>query len=315
MNRFSAMKMSEILIAIPSYDRPEVLGAVLKRLPSEIPRIVVEADASSEEILKKYREVLSSSLARIVAELHVGHRGSAKARNALLELAARNIDGVKYVLLLDDDYLIPPKEVLQRMTDDLEMLEDVGVLGGRVMNLQKRIIDPDFSLNLPTRVVDSLMKLTGFIFSCSTFKVNFTEVTTPFMLIRSSLLGRLSYDENYQGTGYREETDLQIAIKRLGLRIFSDDRAYVYHLSAEKGGVRDQRSECSRMYWKARNHTYFILKWHRRELIKRTWYTAMGAILLIIYKPLCLGRILLGLQHGYQVWSVCCPASRNSAGL
>ena len=295
--------MVKVLIAIPSYDRPEILGFILKKLVNmkNVHGIVVVADASSQEILKAYKEILSQYSGKITAELHFGRRGSAKARNALLELATRNANGIKYVLLMDDDYLLSHDEVLQRMVDDLEILKDVGVVGGRVINLQKRVIDPDFSLNVPVKVVDWLTKITGFIFGSSWRRISYGESTTPFMLIRSNLLGKISYDENCQGTGYREETDLQRQVIRLGFKILSDDRAYVYHFTVEEGGCRPNSRMCSRMYWKARNHTYFIQKWQGHQLSTSLWYTFLGIIILILYRPSCFREIFRGLQHGYKV--------------
>lgn len=294
--------MCKILIAVPSYDRPRILDFTLKKLMNfkNVDRIFIVADASSQETLEAYKEILSDPTGKIITELHLGSRGSAKARNASLELTAKNLGEIKYVLVMDDDHLLPNEEVLQRMVNDMQILKDVGIVGGRVINLQKRGTDPDFSLKVPVKIAGWLTKITGFIFNSNWRKISYSEFTSPFMLIRANVLEKISYDENYQGTAYREETDLQMQVTKLGFKIISDDRAYVYHLPVEEGGCRHLRLMCQRMYWKARNHAYFILKWNSHRLYKSLWYMICGAIVLLLYRPICFHEIFIGLQHGYR---------------
>jgi GT2 family glycosyltransferase len=81
------------------------------------------------------------------------------------------------------------------------------------------------------------------------------------MALRIEVLSRgVRYDERYSGTGYREESDLQKQIRRLGYKIVFEPRFYVYHLALETGGDRYSDLE-DRMYWKWRNHTCFMNKW------------------------------------------------------
>lgn len=296
------MKMDKIVVAIPSYNRPATLRTILRRLLNFeiVNKIVVVADASSQETLRSYKEVLSEHCEKIVAELNLGYRGSTKTRNALLEMVTKNVDEAKYILLLDDDFLLSSSEVLQRMIGDLEMLDDVGIAGGRIVNIEKSKIDPEFSLNVPKKVADCLTKLSGWLFCTNKHEISYGKGTTPFMLVRRNVLDKIRYDENYQGTGYREESDLHRQAFRLGFRILSDDRAYVYHLPTEEGGNRDLRGIHQRIYWKARNHTYFLLKWNGHRL--GLWYMFTGAVLLTVYRPLCFCKILLGLQQGYKLW-------------
>ena len=68
------------------------------------------------------------------------------------------------------------------------------------------------------------------------------------------------YDPNYRGTGYREESDLQLQVRKLGYKIIYDPRLYVYHLCFEEGGNRFTKDTIGRFYWKARNNAYFVSK-------------------------------------------------------
>jgi GT2 family glycosyltransferase len=81
------------------------------------------------------------------------------------------------------------------------------------------------------------------------------------MALRVEVLSEdVRYDESYGGTGYREESDLQRQVWKLGYRIIFEPRFYAYHLAIESGGDRYSDLE-DRMYWKWRNHMYFTNKW------------------------------------------------------
>jgi GT2 family glycosyltransferase len=301
------IELNDVVVAIPSYDRPTVLDIALKRLANleNINKIVVVADSSSEQVLKAYGKVLEKYKSKIIAHLRFGHYGSVNARNALLELLTKNPYHSKYVLLMDDDHLVPNENVIKTMVYCLRKFEEIGVVGARVITLRKQTVDPEFALPVTARVANLLTEVSGFIFNGRWNKAFFSTATSSFMLIRANLLGKVSYDPNYQGTGYREETDLQLQIARHGFKILSDPKVYVYHLALETGGTREHRYMGSRMYWKARNHTYFTLKWHSHKLGKTLWYILMGAVVLTLYRPLYFHKILSGLEHGYKLQKSC----------
>jgi len=121
--------------------------------------------------------------------------------------------------------------------------------GGKVVNLRKRRIDPDFALNI-SHLADALTRLTGFIVLDMKHGPREVEYTTPLMAMKVKILSKgIKYDESYKGTGYREENDLQRQVRRLGLMIVFEPRFYAYYLAVEKGGNRYSDLE-DRMYWK-----------------------------------------------------------------
>jgi len=294
-------------VAIPSYNRPAILEIVLERLLNfeTVDKIFVVADASSQEILSSYENVLSKHGEKVVAELNHCYRGSTKTRNALLELVAKNVDQGSYVMLLDDDFLVPNAKVIELMFEDLKTRDDVGIVGGRIVNVTKKKVDPEFSLNLPKILVDWIRIPSGWLFLVDRNKheVGYGKGTTAFMLLKRKLIDYIRYDENYRGTGYREESDLHRQAFRLGFRILSDYRAYVFHIPMDEGGNRVIGDAGQRFYWKAHNHTYFVLKWNDFKI--GLWYMLASAVLLIVYRPLYMPKILLGLQHGYKTWKAC----------
>jgi len=81
-----------LAVLIPSYDRPEVLnktsGSWLKS--NLVDKVLLVVEASSEEMLKKYQRALEKySKGRIIYKSSLGRLRSVRARNALLEMAAK----------------------------------------------------------------------------------------------------------------------------------------------------------------------------------------------------------------------------------
>jgi len=56
------------------------------------------------------------------------------------------------------------------------------------------------------------------------------------------------------------ESDLQKQVRTLKYRIVFEPNFYAHHLGVESGGNRYSDLE-DRMYWKWKNHTYFMNKW------------------------------------------------------
>lgn len=75
------------------------------------------------------------------------------------------------------------------------------------------------------------------------------------MSFRRELLLRVGgFDEKYVGTGYRDDTDLCVRIRRLGNKLLYQPKALVQHK------FRGKRIDSNWVYWYMRNHTYFYLK-------------------------------------------------------
>jgi GT2 family glycosyltransferase len=290
-------------VLVPSYNRPTSLSLTLEKLNQfdTVRVIFVAADASSHEILNEYSEVISKYSGKVVAELAIGCRGSAKTRNAVRKLALQNISTSEYVLLFDDDFQLPDETVLKQMIQTLNSYKNAGIVGGRIVNLNRHVVDSEFSLPVSQKVADILSGFTGFLFCGQTKGIETGKRTTCFMLIKSQLLNQVSYDENYQGTGYREESDFQKQVQYLGYKVLSIETAFVYHYAPDVGGCRESQKFSSRMYWKSRNHIYFIQKWNRKKKYRSLWYMLMSEILLIGYRPSAFFQILKGLQSGYKL--------------
>jgi len=254
----------KIFVGIPSYNRVAALRLCLRSfVGSKLVRgFVIVADAASASEAEEYAAAVKFATDagfEVIHDIRVGRRGSAKARNKVFELAIEGLGSDDALVTYDDDYIHPGDHALAPV---LRWLKDplVGVIGGRVVNLRRRKVDPDFALNVPY-LADILTKLTGFIILNNKHGPREVDYTTHLMAIAIRILGRgIRYDNNYKGSGYREESDLQRQVRALGYKIIFEPRFFAYHLAMESGGDRYSDLE-DRMFWKWRNHTYFMSKW------------------------------------------------------
>ncbi|MEM1582885.1 MAG: glycosyltransferase [Candidatus Bathyarchaeia archaeon] len=288
-----------LAVLIPSYDRPEVLDKTLSSwLKSNlVNKVLLVVETSSKEILKKYQKVLGKyDKGRIIYKLSLGRLGSVRARNTLLDMATGQ--AFKYVVMADDDYFLPNGSSLLRMAKWLEYFNEVGAVGGKVIVAGWRE-DPDFFLNLPLNLADILSRLLGYVFLDVKHGPRESEFLPPFFMMRREIIDKgVRYDESFDTpTGFREESDFQQQIKRMGYRLLYDPSPYVIHLAVQSGGNRPKMSMGERMYWKIRNHMFFICKW-KGSILKRVWYALVSTLILLAYRPWHVFWIFKGLQDG-----------------
>jgi len=288
-----------LAVLIPSYDRPEVLDKTLSSwLKSNlVDKVLLVVEASSEEMLEKYQKVLGKyDKGRIIYKLSLGRLGSVRARNILLDMATGQ--AFKYVVMTDDDYILPHESSLLRMTKWLEHFNEVGAVGGKIIVAGWRE-DPDFFLNLPLNLADILSRLLGYVFLDVRHGPRESEFLPPFFMMRGEIIDKgVRYDEPFDTpTGFREESDFQQQIKRMGYRLLYDPSPYVIHLAVQGGGNRPKMSMGERMYWKIRNHMFFICKWNG-SILKRVWYALVSALILLAYRPWHVFWIFKGSRDG-----------------
>lgn len=311
--RTSRCRENNMFTGIASYARPRTFRLCLQSLArTRIVRgVIVAIDAPNpnhrDQYLQAIEEAKSLGL-EVVASVSNERRGSAKARNAVLDLAEQVLRKDDVLVLYDDDYLCPGAHAL---APAIPWLRDgsVGLVGGRVINLRRRRIDPDFYLNVMPGLADALTRATGFVFLDTKHGPRLVDYTTPLMAIRVDVISKgVRYDLNYWGTGYREESDFQLQIRKLGYRIVYEPRFYAIHLCLEEGGNRTLNDAVQRFYWKARNNTYFIKK-HRLG----TWKLITSTAIIAAYAALHGLRALRSVQKGFREGLVA-PLSLNRLG-
>lgn len=290
-----------VAVLIPRYNRPEMLEITLPGWfkAKYVEKIFLVAEASSRRTLETYKEVIGGyeKSDKITSRLTLKRLGSVKARNTLLDMATEY--GCKFALMVDDDYLLLDEKCLGVMVRDLESHTQIGAVGGKVVVTRQRM-DPDFFLNLPVNLADPLSRLIGYVFLDIERGPRWSEFLPHFFMIKGEVLDNLvRYDKIFDTpTGFREESDLQLQIRRMGYRLLFDPRVQVIHLAAGKGGDRPKMSMGKRMYWKARNHAYFLLKYFRG--LRLFWYLLCGFLILLTYRPHSIIEIVRGYTHSLK---------------
>jgi len=256
--------ITKIFAGIPSYNRGRIFRYCIRFFTESklIKGFILVIDVSSDIEKELYVQALKELVDRgfeVIYDINVGRRGSARARNLVLDMAEKNLGSRDILLLYEDEYIYAGDKSVIPVLYWLKN-EEVGIVGGRVINLRKRKVDPDFALNIPY-LADALTRLTGFILLNTKHGPRYVDYTTHLMALRVGVLSKgIRYDESYGGIGYREESDLQRQVGKLGYRIIFEPRFYAYHLAIESGGDRYSDLE-DRMYWKWKNHIYFMNKW------------------------------------------------------
>jgi len=274
-------------LALKSLLRTNLIGALI---------VVIQAPDIHD--YKKYVHVIKNLSDRcdveVLAKFHKIRLGSANARNRILYIASQTFSKRDILVLYDDDFICPSKDSLLPVIEWLSQ-DYIGLVGGKVINLFRRAIDPDVYLNLMPYLAEVLSTLTGFVFIDTKHGPRYANYTPNLLALRVKLASLIRYDPNYRGTGYREESDLQEQVRRLGYKIIFDPRFYVYHMNVSYGGNRDIDSLPLRFYWKARNNTYFVIK-NEKGTLRLVLSNAIISAYAMLHGIRCLKAVTQGLR-------------------
>ena len=292
--------MCKLAALITSYNRSELfrktLNSWLER--EEVDTLIVKADSSKREEYERYKETLEKVKDKsIIYEVSDKKSGPTTAKNRVLEMALQN--GCKFMIYADDDHYIP---IDSDVKGSLRILlnESIGAVGGKIVNLSNRSVDPDFFLNLA--IAEPLSKALGYIFLDVKHGPRFAEFVPAFFMVENEAVNNVRYDEFYDTTnGFREESDFQQGIKRAGYKLVFNPYFYVYHIPIEEGGDRGV-SLSRRIFGKSKANTYFSFKWYSKP--RAIWYVLASSILLMMYSPSSFSEVLKGIKDGIKEYQV-----------
>lgn len=293
-----------MFVGVASYARPQIFKLCLLSLVRAriVKGVIAAVDVRNVQEKVRYMETVDKARdygLEVIVDLSSERRGSANARNRVLDIAEQVLKDNDVLVIYDDDYVCPSASALVPAKIWLRD-RNIGLVGGRVINLRKRRVDPDFYLNVLPELTDSLTKLTGFIFLDTRHGPRYVDYTTPLIAIRVGMVKQgVRYDPAYRGTGYREESDFQHQVRRLGYKIVYEPKFQALHLCVEEGGNRAVNDIAKRFYWKARNHTYYVRK-HSLGIAKLTISTAIIVAYAIIHGPKILEAVAKGLREGFS---------------
>jgi glycosyltransferase involved in cell wall biosynthesis len=254
-----------ITVIVPTYNRGDILArTVPKYLDARVSAILVVDDGSRDHTAGAVAE-LHRRDARIQYLKNDGRRGSVFSRNRGLQTVR-----TPYFLMTDDD-TYPDAEFFDRV------LETMAEQQADVIAVRKLLLNEQCDEHLARRSggqgppVD--YDRMAFFFD-TTWTGRTTTVPGTYFAKRA-VAAAVSYDAQYRGSAWREETDFGLAAHLAGHSIFFEPRAVVFELpkTEHRGGQWD-RPLASYVASAIRNNWYFLNKFHavlkREQLVHRS---------------------------------------------
>lgn len=252
----SLRKKPKVSIVIPTYNRSHLIeSAIESALSLKYPNfevIIIDDNSkdNTEEVVKNIKD------ARINYIKHDEQRGAPKSK----------ADGIKnstgeYILFGEDDVLYDV-DYINKLILCMEK-NNAAIVAGRIIYMIENESKKD-ALERWNKVKKPLIDMNYII---GNFSININEdMEVPFVhalfFTRKIIFDKISYDENYRGNAFREETDPQISALKHGLKIVFCPDAVCYHLPRIKtiGGGQHHMSKYSYLYWTIKNNNYFLKK-------------------------------------------------------
>ncbi len=247
-----------ITVAIPTYNRSEILCATVERLlaldpaPDEI--LLVDQTLSHPPLIAA--RLASWEKAGTLRVIRQEQPSIPTAMNTALEESKH-----RYVLFLDDD-IIPSEHLLEFHRSALRDADVWAVVGQVLQPGEEAEFFPDSMLHLG--ILPDLEFRFSHAAPCDVQNVMAGNLAVD----REKALAIGGFDENFIAVAYRFETDFALRLIGAGGRIRYEPAASIRHLKVPSGGVRawgDHRSSVSPMhsvgdYYFARLHVQEF--WH-----------------------------------------------------
>lgn len=291
-----------IFVGIASYTRPQAFRLCLYSLIHAlvVKGVITVIDVRDMREMSQYMKAISKTREyglEVVVDLSNKRRGFINARNRVLDLAEQLLNDNDILVLYDDDYICPGVHAILPALIWFNDSNNVGLVGGRIVDLRRRSMDPDFYLNILPGLADGLSRSTGFIFLDTKHGPRYTQFTPPLRALRVKILKYgVRFNQKFKGTGYRSEDDFNLQVVELGYKIVFNPRFWALHLGLEYGGCRTENL-LKRFYWKAHNHVYFVKK-HRLGIIKLITGMLIIAMYSTIHGTLAMKSVFNGLRDG-----------------
>lgn len=233
-----------ISIVIATYNRDRDLRECLSSIyDSKIePYEVIVVDSNSSDDTKKLKVCFP------IKFVSIDERNRQCARNVGISIASGDV-----VAFLDDDVVVD-KNWLNYIAKPY-VDNSIGGVGGRVIpyGVSERFY-VKISRNEIGRVFTNGLVIGNFDFPAKDLVKVDSFIGCNMSFRREILLKVGGFDENYTGTGYRDDTDLCMRIRRLGYKLVYNSRALVWHKFKGKNVNNEW------VYWYIRNHVYFYFK-------------------------------------------------------
>lgn len=198
--------------------------------------------------------------------------------------------GYQYIVLLDNDIILD-KEAIKNMRDVLEANEDVGIVGSKVMILDRPDIIQDFGGRLDFKKYRELPEYGGERDQESLPAYNECDyVPTCAVMVRTKAL-RVSGTMPEDNFIYYDDIELSHKMVLQGYRIVASGNVKVWH----KGGFRKGSENTFSKYYFLRNRLHFFAKYIPEEDVDQYMETILSEVFSQLY-----GYYNKGMKELYQ---------------
>ena len=228
-----------ISVIIPTYNREEPLrdsiADVLKQDYPHLELLAIDQTPTHKPEIEAYLQ--SQANAGKIRWFRVNWASLPGARN----YGVRRANG-EIIIFLDDDVVLPEGFLKAHARNYMERPE-VGAVAGRVFDRMK-LTDSGGNLtieDLPPEAMDPGIAW-YYIDLVHTVKAQqVLSVRGCNMSFRRSIFEQwgLTFDERFQGSAVREESDFCLRLRQTGYIIWYDPEAHLVHLGEETGGCHD----------------------------------------------------------------------------
>lgn len=283
-------------MVIPTYNRCEDLRECLHSIfDLQIkPYEVIVVDSNSNDATGKLKDLFPIKL------VSLKERNRQRARNLGISMARGDI-----VAFLDDDVVVC-KEWLDEIAKPYAE-ENVGGVGGRVIPYDASESYVETRKHDVGKVFDNGLVLGNFDIPSQGLVEVDSFIGCNMSFKRDLLLKIGGFDENFIGTGYRDDTDLCVRVSKLGYRLLYNSNALVRHK------FRGKQVGGKWSYWYVRNHIYFYFKnlfaQHRLNFPFFLYYMFMPprdyvlkSGIKVKIEPILVLNVLKGMFDGYRMW-------------
>lgn len=249
----------EVSVIIPTHNRAAQIYQKVQWLLGEscVGEVIVVVDGSSDGTVDRLQSIDDSRLKLVVNGTALG---PSRARNAGMQHVTR-----PWVALLDDDdhHSEGFLDILVSVARD----SGAGVSGAPWLHFAPGI-SPQLGFTQATRGASGPTRFSPSIVPEKSW-VECLWVPNN-VIVKSSVLAEVQFNEGYRGNFWREETDFFVSVARAGHKVVVTSRAYSYQHEKPAGGiVRSNRLLYE--YWVARNDLRFMAR-------HGAWLTQQGEI-------------------------------------
>lgn len=251
---------SELLISvvIPTYGREAVLCSTIENVLNQtypaFEVIIVDQTQAHEPATTDYLNGLNTNPK--VTLYTVDWASLPAARNYAVERSHGDI-----ILFLDDDVELP-QGFLAAHARSYQTRSDIGAVAGRVFDRMK-LAESNAAKQIKTLPPEAMDPGIAWYHIDLVHTVNPQQVLTARgcnMSFRREVFAThgLRFDERFQGSAVREESDFCLRFRRTGLKIWYDPEANLVHLGEETGGCHDISTR-SLKYQLTFYHNHFLM--------------------------------------------------------